>query len=258
MVFGTAELLENILLFLPLRQLLCVQRVNRSWQACIKGSVNARRALFLQASHGDTVYWQQVEEGADPHDGGSGKWVFSNSPDQQIFPSLNPIARELFLENYDNHRPFLHHGFTSPEYGPKYNKREDNTVLSGPRNTRHYQALHYDDASWRNMLIMQPPCGKLVMSCSKSKYSIESQHGLTFGDILSQLMLHYVDHSDCPDGQHVISCWDYHGMLTQDLNAVEEVKDAFELLSVLANVRIKSSSPFRIFLIRNGDTDEEN
>ncbi|KAK5702980.1 hypothetical protein LTR97_003926 [Elasticomyces elasticus] len=46
-VLGTYELLEVILLHLPLRQLLLCQRVNRAFKAVIDRSASIRKALFL-------------------------------------------------------------------------------------------------------------------------------------------------------------------------------------------------------------------
>ncbi|KAK5696386.1 hypothetical protein LTR17_024262, partial [Elasticomyces elasticus] len=48
--FDTVELLENIILFLPLRRILQVQRVSKQWQNTVQGSVKTRRALFLEPS----------------------------------------------------------------------------------------------------------------------------------------------------------------------------------------------------------------
>jgi hypothetical protein len=48
-VFGTPELLEMILLGLPIRHILAsAERVCRSWKATIDGSIKLQRALFFQ------------------------------------------------------------------------------------------------------------------------------------------------------------------------------------------------------------------
>lgn len=49
-VFNTYELLEHILLHLPLTTLILVNRVCRYWHALTKDSINIRRALFLESS----------------------------------------------------------------------------------------------------------------------------------------------------------------------------------------------------------------
>jgi len=56
-VFNTAELLEAVLLNLPMKDLLLSQRVRRSWQALIITSLHLQRALFLlPAACGDISY----------------------------------------------------------------------------------------------------------------------------------------------------------------------------------------------------------
>ena len=47
-VFDTPELLERILLHLPLRDLLLAQRVRGSWRSLIDSSKKAQKALFLE------------------------------------------------------------------------------------------------------------------------------------------------------------------------------------------------------------------
>lgn len=49
-VLETAELLENILLHLPTRDLLLAQRTCRQWEKLIDGSIHCQRALFFVAA----------------------------------------------------------------------------------------------------------------------------------------------------------------------------------------------------------------
>lgn len=46
-VFGTNELLENILVRLPMKKLLLAQRVCKHWHSLINGSIRLQRALFM-------------------------------------------------------------------------------------------------------------------------------------------------------------------------------------------------------------------
>ena len=46
-VFNTVELLEAILLFLPIRDVLLAQRISKQWHFTITGSRRLQRALFL-------------------------------------------------------------------------------------------------------------------------------------------------------------------------------------------------------------------
>lgn len=54
------EVLENILLHLPLRQLLLAQRVCRSFRSTITNSPRIMSALFLRSSNDGAVRWQDA------------------------------------------------------------------------------------------------------------------------------------------------------------------------------------------------------
>lgn len=56
-VLETHELLEDILLRLPLRQLLLAQRVNKQFHAVIQDSLKINQALFLKPATTTTVEW---------------------------------------------------------------------------------------------------------------------------------------------------------------------------------------------------------
>jgi hypothetical protein len=58
-VANTYELLENILLYLPLRQLLFAQKVNKKFHAVIQDSLKINQALFWKPSSTEYVEWQQ-------------------------------------------------------------------------------------------------------------------------------------------------------------------------------------------------------
>lgn len=63
-VFGAFELLENILLCLPLRSLLLSQRINKACFDVVHGSPDIRRALFWEASSTSLCHhWDVSDEG---------------------------------------------------------------------------------------------------------------------------------------------------------------------------------------------------
>jgi hypothetical protein len=57
-VLNTYELLENILLHLPLRQLLLAQRVNKKFHAVIEDSLKINQALFFKPSSNHHADWE--------------------------------------------------------------------------------------------------------------------------------------------------------------------------------------------------------
>lgn len=58
-VLCTTELLEMILLRLPLKDLLLSQRVSPKWQAVIRGSQDLQKALFIRPATTELAYFHQ-------------------------------------------------------------------------------------------------------------------------------------------------------------------------------------------------------
>jgi hypothetical protein len=88
-VANTYELLENILLYLPLRQLLFAQKVNKKFHAVIQDSLKINQALFWKPSSTEYVEWQQGPPGRTIQDYpegalGGGCWQQSNSEEHPL------------------------------------------------------------------------------------------------------------------------------------------------------------------------------
>ena len=118
-VFNTPELLEAILSQLPPHDLLLAQRISRPFQAAITSSPTLQQLLFIRAA--------PVK---DPKE-----W------------SLNPLLRDLFA-------PFF--------VVPAPNARAASTFTSLQRNegcctSEEMNALLRKEASWRRLLLLQPP-----------------------------------------------------------------------------------------------------
>jgi len=64
-VFNTTELLEQILLNLPAKNVFAVQRVNTFFRDVIRGSISIRRALFLEPLSEQTIWKLQYIDGRD-------------------------------------------------------------------------------------------------------------------------------------------------------------------------------------------------
>lgn len=54
-VLNTTELLENILVCLPIRDLLFVQRTSKYWHNVIRYSIKLQRALFFESDKGEPL-----------------------------------------------------------------------------------------------------------------------------------------------------------------------------------------------------------
>lgn len=67
-VFGVTELLEKILLELPMTDLLLIQRVSRQFKSTIDGSITIQQALFFKPlpSKADKLDWADPEARSNP------------------------------------------------------------------------------------------------------------------------------------------------------------------------------------------------
>jgi hypothetical protein len=84
-VFDTYELLEDILLRLPLRQLLIVQRVSKIFRQLVQNSLRIQKALFLTPVTSKTG---EIDEGE--RENFIGVWA-QPEDDSEPFILLNPF-----------------------------------------------------------------------------------------------------------------------------------------------------------------------
>lgn len=61
---GVTELLENILVYLPLNQILTCQRVCRQFQSVVSKSITIQDKLFLRVSQKDAEIWKRSPDGS--------------------------------------------------------------------------------------------------------------------------------------------------------------------------------------------------
>lgn len=116
------ELLENILLNLPIRDLLLAQRVNKTFQATILGSSKLQQALFLKPLAGKFLYYQPP-----------------------------PRAPLLWLESPED--PMHHTVHGNPFF---YHVYGDVTSAKDSPASPKSDAIQRPEASWRRMLVSQP------------------------------------------------------------------------------------------------------
>ncbi|KAK4493801.1 hypothetical protein PRZ48_014986 [Zasmidium cellare] len=158
-VFLTTELLENVLRFLPMKDLLISQRVARKWRAVINESKELQQALFMVPREADTA-WEIVtgDPLEDDEDGGREILAINtvnmtkDHPDTQEKDKVYVRHGELnpmFFEQRTAHRDFwqlLKDGCIIFHLKKEYQRpRAQRTWMKRP------------EASWRKMLILQPP-----------------------------------------------------------------------------------------------------
>lgn len=90
-VFATYELLENILMHLPLRSLLLAQRVDISFRDLIWRSANINRALFFTPATSQSIDWYRPEDAQPGREVCyQGEWK-SEADGKTVQPLLNPF-----------------------------------------------------------------------------------------------------------------------------------------------------------------------
>lgn len=150
-VLYTTELLENILEFLPVQDLLLAQRVSQKWKAVINKSKTLQQTLvlFLVPKPPDFL-WMLERRHTNP----TPKWP-KRVPCTQTLPDSLPAGIEqLALFQNSQLNPLI---FITEEIDI-YQRAE----LSGGtevqlRKRIHGPAMKYPEASWRKMYIKQPP-----------------------------------------------------------------------------------------------------
>ncbi|GIK07252.1 hypothetical protein Aspvir_002910 [Aspergillus viridinutans] len=123
--FGIPEILEMILLNLDMRTLLCIQRTCRSWWSMIRDSLPIQKAL----------YFTHIE----------------NTPDQDKVQ--NPLLVEAFPALFKLTDP------DNPEDDYEYDKPALAT-FDMMKSSSKLAAYLRPEASWRRMLVQQPPVCK--------------------------------------------------------------------------------------------------
>ncbi|KAI5363993.1 Putative F-box domain-containing protein [Septoria linicola] len=165
-VFNIVELLEQILLHLPMRDLLLSQRVCRRWRALSRDSVQIRRALFLVPSqYGPVSYidWEFDDRGYY-----NDWWRQTGNPlhlQPLRCPSNAPPSR--YKAHWGGNRQDIgvYKVFANPLLVELFPVLSQNGVWSpSPDLPPEVLSLH---ASWRRMYMTQPPIAQLYIKGSK-------------------------------------------------------------------------------------------
>lgn len=179
------ELIELILLELPIPKVLEVQRVSKTWNSIIKESGKIQRALFLKPALGNKEScFKRPGSPKDPtmcpcfwpHTDADDKfWMDVSTPNHElpITPLLNPLLKTFFCK----------------EGAPKRRK-----FRNGKRQQIYINALCKGGGSWKKMLILSPPVMVLHYSYEMDNGSnwdggtIKNEDGVTIGDVVDHYM----------------------------------------------------------------------
>ncbi|KAF2501434.1 hypothetical protein BU16DRAFT_534108 [Lophium mytilinum] len=126
-VLSTTELLEHILLRLPPPSLLFAQRICTTWRSLIQRSLPLQRALFLAPTR------PLLDASGPPY----------------TLPTVNPFLDSAFAGHIDRHSKPTRWVTAQGEHCIVFVVR----VVNG----NWPDAFKYPEASWRQMLLTQPP-----------------------------------------------------------------------------------------------------
>ncbi|RMY86147.1 hypothetical protein D0862_10995 [Hortaea werneckii] len=136
-VLHTTELLENILYFLPMKDLLFAQRVCTEWRELIQRSVPLQEALFLRPRELG-VYWRRIKSLDMQYKLVKiNKEEFSRGQKGEVFKAAIPNPLLCKIDVFGKSRA--------------KNERPHNAWF------KHRPSALYPEACWRNMLIAQGP-----------------------------------------------------------------------------------------------------
>ncbi|GLA22105.1 hypothetical protein M752DRAFT_295198 [Aspergillus phoenicis ATCC 13157] len=137
-IFLIPEVLEPVLLNLDTTTLLLSQRVCHLWNSLIKTSPSLQTALFFRPQ----------------------KEASTSTPALKPKRTVNPLMNKLLKHFISNHRSGFHRDFSSylSRFGPQKSSDPSTTDVE-----RRHPYLR-PEASWREMLLHQPPAPTLAVS----------------------------------------------------------------------------------------------
>ncbi|KAK5676839.1 hypothetical protein LTS10_010603 [Elasticomyces elasticus] len=170
-VFNTAELLEHILLHLPLRTLYFAGRVNETFASTMLGSSMINKALWLQPSTDCAVVWRpdSQHDGTPKPNNEVGVWSIGAGSAAAATPILNQfltitrkVAEEGGGSNFQYYDEVGLHLAADGTHGLTFTN--DDTYQTRLDLTYKYdidQAEPKSSQAIDNMLIIHPPCVSL-------------------------------------------------------------------------------------------------
>ncbi|KAK5125671.1 hypothetical protein LTR85_011945 [Meristemomyces frigidus] len=156
-VFHTTELLEGILVYLPIRDVLQAQRVSQRWYDVIASSKKMKPNLFLAARpcH-EYLYWKRDKP---------------NDREYSPFVTSEPLEGRAC------------HKIVAPYPAFTWDAAaQDRTYISIDIDCE--QLVSWEPGQWQDMLIMQPPCFEASVRYIDGfgdSTTVKDEHGITLG-----------------------------------------------------------------------------
>ena len=159
-VLQTYELVELTLLHLPLMDILFAQRVCRVWHAVFNRSHKIRRALFLLPSS-DSMLKLDLERRIC---NGCWRWITVDGQAVTGAPLMNPLVRRFIRRNDDSDKEGV------VEFSHRELLKGQDTSHRLPGYGQPSLAVHDCTASWKRMLMTQPPVKSIAIWCSQAVF----------------------------------------------------------------------------------------
>lgn len=254
-VLGTTELHEQILLNLPLRDLLLAKRVSRAWRNTMAGSPQIQEALFFRpnassvvaiqpSSEDSTETYQDVEMFKD-------NWILiSPSNNDAKDRSCQPIVNPFFPFDGD------------------YNPNTDPARIYFPgrllTNEPEIEGFHHRNASWKRMQFLQPPAAHVSLLCLGGHVEAQEQeehadegeevellkcdavevvdtNGVTIGAMFTAMIQHMQGCELCQKYEWGLDVWLWPFRGSAQLARVsDELNTGFEMLQEINKVEDKA------------------
>lgn len=163
---GTYELLENILLYLPLTDLLLAQRVNKDWRAVVDRSERILQALFFRTAHDALLSCSFDKQNMLNFTCTNPTPANSSSPK----PTLNPLITGFLVAPTIWSERLL--------YDPMNPSGEWEEML-GDDDKFNDTVLH-PDASWKRMFLTQPAICEISIGTQASSPDSPSELRSTY------------------------------------------------------------------------------
>lgn len=242
-VLDIAELLETILLHLPLQDLLLSQRVCKTWKGMFDRSHRIQKALFLKpvsdirVSLAETYFtrtYAQIKAGMEI-------WQADENPTTLKLvhqPIINPLLSKFFHVDERKDLLGLSDACFQHDFEHDYNSRYDDDEAVLPRDPEREDGATANEfpTTLSRMMVISPP-----LRTMRLEYDYGSEDGtepLTNGDYsviadLERLCIMKQDwYSDCSHKDHWY-CWECCGLDMSTFVEVGEVWTGWEMLREL-------------------------
>ena len=218
------------MLALPLLDILITQRVAKAWQDIVNGSDSLQQVLFLKPISNLRVSLVSGRNQSRQSD-----WVDDEGRILENGATLNPFLGRLLYENTEYAALSLsHRGLIEPEESPSCP-----AVLRQP-------------ASWRRMLLLQPPAKflKMIGYDECEGVEVENDAGISIGWLVNVLRNHFRHCGECQteyDTEEIDPAWHdegfgnvqslRHGCTTDGSDALAHLRTVSSLFRATYRIR---------------------